>query len=427
MAKSIGVSLVHSYDVVREELCRALGRYEGIEIVGQSTSVESALAHVAQLAPAVIIMESVIQQSRNPEVVPEFTISISRDQAGKSLVNVTGFRERGQPGEVSIVGRYSERRVQVMDMGPEGYRFRDDKQEELVNAVVSAGQGEIAFGKTDALAAPDCESALDQPQDVVRNNDKSTLQTVDGIEPGHPSNGHANGASNGHAPVANNGHADEPANGSSNDNVVTQNGRAERVTEGWFGPVTIREAVRPEEETVDSPSSIEHLEEDLPEGTEIMDNPTIHWETSEWDEQAESEESGHAWVNIWQAPRRHEGDAKETPAEVEMVFPPEVDAPNLYKFILRLKQATKGEVRESRGSIQRTSIMMLVHRATPLLKILRAMPEVVDVNSESVGQYESSKEWGSQVSAEHLPHRFHIELRINKEEASKQLKLALQF
>ena len=76
MAKSIGVFLVHSYDVVREELCRALGRYEGIEVVGQSTCVESALAHVAQLAPAVIIMESVIQQSSNPEVVLEFTIYI---------------------------------------------------------------------------------------------------------------------------------------------------------------------------------------------------------------------------------------------------------------------------------------------------------------------------------------------------------------
>ena len=76
MAKSIGVFLVHSYDVVREELCRALGRYEGIEVVGQSTCVESALAHVAQLAPAVIIMESVIQQSSSPEVVLEFTIYI---------------------------------------------------------------------------------------------------------------------------------------------------------------------------------------------------------------------------------------------------------------------------------------------------------------------------------------------------------------
>ena len=120
MAKSIGVFLVHSYDVVRYELYRALGRYEGIDIVGQSTSVESALAHVAQLTPAVIIMESVIQQSSSPEVVPEFKISISRDQAGKSLVNVTGFRERGLPGEVAIVGCYNERRVQVLDMGARG-------------------------------------------------------------------------------------------------------------------------------------------------------------------------------------------------------------------------------------------------------------------------------------------------------------------
>ena len=427
MAKSIGVFLVHSYDVVRDELCRALGRYEGIEIVGQSTSVESALAHVAQLAPAVIIMESVIQQSSSPEVVPEFTISISRDQAGKSLVNVTGFRERGQPGEVAIVGRYNERRVQVMNMGPEGYRFRDDKQEELVNAVVSAAQGEIAFNDTDALAAPDFKSALDQLQGVVRNSDKPTLQIADGIELRDRSNGHTNGASNGHTPVANNGHADEPANGSGNHQVVTQNGRAEHVTEGWFGPVTIREAVRPEEETANSPSSIESLKEDLPEGTEIRDNPTIHWETSEWDEQAKSEESDDAWMNIWQAPRRHEGDAKEAPADVELVLPPDVDAPNLYKFILRLKQATKGEVRESRGSIQGTSVMILVHRATPLLNILRAMPEVVDVSTEGTGQYESSREWGSQVSAEHLPRKFHIELRLDKEEASKQLKLALQF
>ena len=428
MAKSIGVFLVHSYDVVREELCRALGRYEGIEVVGQSTCVESALAHVAQLSPAVIIMESVIQQSSSLEVVPEFTISISRDQEGKSLVNVTGFRDRGQLGEVAIVGRYNERRVQVMDLGPEGYRFRDDKQEELVDAVVSAAQGEIAASKTDALPTPDFKSALDQLQDVVRNNDEPTLQIADGIEVRHRSNGHANGASNGHTPVVNNGHADEPVNGSSNHQVVTQNGRTEHVTEGWFGPVTIREAARPEEETVDSQSSVEYLKEDLPEGTEIMDNPTIHWEASEWDEQAEIEESDEAWMNIWQAPRRREGGEKETPAEVDMVFSVDVGAPSLYKFILRLKRATKGEVKESRGSMsQGTSVRMLVHRATPLLEILRAMPEVVGVTTEVTGEYGPGNGWGPYVSAEHLPQRLHIELKIDKEEGSKQLQMALQF
>ncbi|MCZ6614275.1 MAG: hypothetical protein O6920_00630, partial [Chloroflexi bacterium] len=190
----------------------------------------------------------------------------------------------------------------------------------------------------------------------------------------------------------------------------------------------IREAVRPEEETADSPSSTEYLKEDLPEGTEIMDNPTIHWETPELDEQAESEESDQAWMNIWQAPRRHEGDAKEVPAEVELVLPPDVDASNLYKFILRLKQATKGEVRESRGSMsQGTSVIMLVHRETPMLNILRAMPEVMDVNTESTGQYDYGREWGSHVSAEHLPRKLHIVLRLDKKEASKQLELALQF
>lgn len=111
-----------------------------------------------------------------------------------------------------------------------------------------------------------------------------------------------------------------------------------------------------------------------------------------------------------------------------MVFSVDVGAPSLYKFILRLKRATKGEVKESRGSMsQGTSVRMQVHRATPLLEILRAMPEVVDVTTEVTGEYGPGNGWGPYVSAEHLPQRLHIELKIDKEEGSKQLQMALQF
>ena len=106
-----------------------------------------------------------------------------------------------------------------------------------------------------------------------------------------------------------------------------------------------------------------------------------------------------------------------------MVFPTDVGAPDLYKFILRLKRATKGEVKESRGSMSEgTSIRMLVHRATPLLEILRAMPEVLDVHTEVTGEYGPGNGWGPYVSAEHLPQRLHIEFRVDKEEGSKQLQ-----
>ena len=441
MAKSIGVFLVHSQEMAREGLNRALEEYEGIEVVGQSTSVESALAHVAYLAPAVIIMESMIPESSGTEVVPEFTISISRDQEGKSLVNVTGFRERGHLGEVAIMGRFSERRVQVMDVGPEGYRFRDGNQEELVNAVVSAAHGELASGKAEELTSPDFNSALDQLRDAVRDSGKPALQSADGVEIRPRSNGHTNGAGNGRAPVVSNGHtngagdgrapvvsnshANEHENGSSNGTMITQNGQAERVTEGWFGPVTIREAASLEKDTAeydDTSAPAGDVTQHLPEGTEIMDNPAIHW-----DEQAESDESDGAWMNIWQAPRRREGGEKESPTEVELLFPTDVGAPSLYRFILRLKRATKGEIKESHGSIEGTSVRMLVHRAAPLIEILRSMPEVMDVKAEVTGQYGPGNGWGPYVSAEHLPQRLHIELKTNKEEGSKQLQMALNF
>ncbi len=132
-------------------------------------------------------------------------------------------------------------------------------------------------------------------------------------------------------------------------------------------------------------------------------------------------------MNIWQAPRRREGGEKESPAEVELLFPTDVGASSLYRFILRLKRAAKGEIKESHGSIQGTSVKMLVHRAAPLIEILRSMPEVMDVKAEVTGQYGPGKGWGPYVSAEHLPQRLHIELKIDKEEGSKQLQMALQF
>ena len=112
---------------------------------------------------------------------------------------------------------------------------------------------------------------------------------------------------------------------------------------------------------------------------------------------------------------------------MERLFEANVGAPSLYRFILRLKQASKGEIKESHGAIQGASVKMLVHRATPLIEILRAMPEVIDVEAEVTGQYGPGNWWGPYVSAEHLPQRLHIELKIDKEEGSKQLQMALQF
>ena len=495
METNIRVFLVHSDDVIREGVRHLLHFYQGIEVVGEAPNVERALASVAHLAPDVLVIEPKTNATTRAEAIPEFTLSISRDSEGRPLFNMTAYKDKEFLGEVTIVGRQSEHRVQVIDVGEGGYRVLENKGEELANAIMLAAREELPL----SMISGDTYRTLIGHESVARGNGEASNGHANGIGNGHESvaggnghatnghqngignghesvaggnghatnghqngignghesvaggnghasNGHANGTGNGHESVArgngyaSNGHANGTGNGhvdtegahpgtngyeyrESNEQPVTEGAYVEHVTQGWFGAVTTREA-KPLEGTADEdgPPPAEGLPRDLPEGTKITHDPTIHWETPQQEEEQESDEP---WMNLWKPPAHRDAAGREPPAEVELVLPHSVRPQDLYNFVLDLKRATRAEIIETSGSLTgATSIKVLVDRSVPLLEIMRAMPDVAGVEAEITEQYG----WGRFVSSPYLPQKVSVDLTpegAGYEDNAKQLELAL--
>ena len=180
MATNIRVFLVHSNDVIREGVRHILHFYQGIEVVGEAPNVERALALVAHLAPDVLVIEPKTNAITRVEAIPEFTLSISRDSEGRPLFNMTAYKDREFLGEVTIVGRQSEHRVLVIDVGEGGYRVLENKGEELANAIMLAAREELPLG----MASGDTYRTLISHESVALGN-------------GHATNGHASAIGNG--------------------------------------------------------------------------------------------------------------------------------------------------------------------------------------------------------------------------------------
>ena len=347
METSIRVFLVHSNEVIREGVRHILHSYQGIEIVGEALNVESSLAQVVHLAPDVLVIEPKTAAITRVEVIPEFTLTISRDSEGRPLVNMTAYKDTAPLGEMTIVGRQGEHRVQVIDVDAGGYRVLEHKGEELAKAIMLAAGEDLRLDMTSG----DIYRTLIGHESVALGN-------------GHASNGHQNGLGNG--------------------KVDTGHVQTKRVVGNWFGHVTngatplvetIEKSDTEEETTGDAKMPLgEHPPEVPQESREVQENSEVKAEQAIW-----PQDNDESWLQIWQEPTADDPAWKETKVEVEMIFPPNIKANDLYTFITRLRLATKAEVNRTTGSSTGTSVLVDFAQSMPLLKILRAMPEVIEV------------------------------------------------
>lgn len=95
-AATIRVLLVDDHPTVRQTLRRALQAYPNIEVVGEASDGEEAIAHVAQLQPTIVVMD--IQMGRKDGVTATRLIKKQYPQ-----VNVIGLSIEQKPDSRAII------------------------------------------------------------------------------------------------------------------------------------------------------------------------------------------------------------------------------------------------------------------------------------------------------------------------------------
>ena len=425
MTSNIRVFLVHRNRAIQEGLCSLLEFYDGIEVVGTSTGMEQAFAQMAGLAPDVFVVDVRAPDITHLEVTPELTISVSRDQEGKPVVNVTAFKERAPLGEVAVIGRYAEQRVQLIDVDQDGYRVREDKRDELASAIVQAAKHITSLRAASDQALQTSEDNPAQLRPSGRTNGSFDLQSLG--PPAYPaSNG--NGAHN----ITNGNGRHNGTNGNGHHNGTNGNGNGhgneaifEEELKTWFDSVT-SPAVDSQED-VNGEDLSQHVDAANTEHEGSTEETHIDTLGTNALQESEQEESVEPWMNMWQLPPRR-NDTEKNP-QVELVFPPSVEPANLYNFVRRLKKATKAETKGFSGSItEGTSVQLMVHKSTPLLEIMRAAPEVAEANREI-----SQQQYGAlpPEPSPGLPRKIHVSLTRYEEARTKQevkqLKLQLTY
>jgi DNA-binding NarL/FixJ family response regulator len=125
--KSIRVMLVDDHQVVREGLKRMLDLDGDIEVVGEASSGEEALAKAEQLSPDVILMDVKMPGMGGIDAIRE-------------------LKKRESPAGVIVMTVYEDKYLaQAAEAGAVGYLLKDVSRDELIKAIKAAHQGQSPF------------------------------------------------------------------------------------------------------------------------------------------------------------------------------------------------------------------------------------------------------------------------------------------
>lgn len=132
MSKDIRVLLVDDHQVVRDGLCSMLAEEPDMEVVGQSSGGEDALAQIARESPNVILMD----------------IKMPR-MDGIQLANLV--KQKNPDCNIIMLTLYDEYLNRAMEAGARGYLLKDISREELIQAIRQVHRGEVVIGKNVAV------------------------------------------------------------------------------------------------------------------------------------------------------------------------------------------------------------------------------------------------------------------------------------
>lgn len=130
MSAQIRVVLVDDHDLVREGLRSLLGRYEDIVVVGESGTVEDAVAEVAQRAPDLVLLDLRLGQGSGVEVA-------ERLRAGGSSARIL----------VLSVHDTSRHLREALAAGADGYLLKSTSGAALADGIRKCAAGETVIGE----------------------------------------------------------------------------------------------------------------------------------------------------------------------------------------------------------------------------------------------------------------------------------------
>ncbi len=126
----IRVVLVDDHDLVREGLRSLLGRFEGIEVVGEAGGVDAAVTEVQRVAPDLVLLDL-------------------RLGAGSGIEVATRLRKAGSTVRILVLSVHDESRNlrESLAAGADGYLLKSTSGTALADGIRKCVAGETVIGE----------------------------------------------------------------------------------------------------------------------------------------------------------------------------------------------------------------------------------------------------------------------------------------
>lgn len=160
MSGVLRVLLCDDHLVVRKGLARLLSGYGTVEIVGEASDGEEAVAAARALQPDVVLMDLVMPKVDGVEA----TRRIVEQVPGTRVLVLTSFSE-------------GEQIRAAIDAGAAGYALKDAAPEELVRAIESVSRGESPIDPRAARAFIDHDRS-DRPGSSLKPREREVLELL---------------------------------------------------------------------------------------------------------------------------------------------------------------------------------------------------------------------------------------------------------
>ena len=129
MAKNIKILLVDDHQVVRDGLQRMLEQEDDLQVVGQSSNSDEALARIDELSPDIVLMDI--------------------KMPGMDGIELARLAKKRHPMcNIIMLTLYEQYLTQALEAGARGYLLKDIKRRELAQAIRQVHNGQVVTSES---------------------------------------------------------------------------------------------------------------------------------------------------------------------------------------------------------------------------------------------------------------------------------------
>ncbi len=161
MAESIRVLVVDDHAVVREGLRAFLDLQDGIDVVGEASDGDEAIAAAEELRPDVVLMDLVMPRL-------------------DGLAAMRALRERVPGARVIVLTSFldDEKVLPALRAGAAGYLLKNAAPQELARAIRAAYAGEVVLDPVVAARLVDTLAGGVEPLDLLTPREREVLELI---------------------------------------------------------------------------------------------------------------------------------------------------------------------------------------------------------------------------------------------------------